>query len=192
MQFEGAGDQFVGRTVTGLPPCSPEFALLPPFFEVLDDEAKAMVSVCFPKLPTPKRSIGVFCLASVIHHREWLRANLSPLHPLFKTALFHDDAKLQRLAVNVKCRLSEPSDIVATGIPPHVSLMVGVSKLAAEIRQIVPLIEAVPANVCRGVIQVIDEREMTASTVTRHMRGTQACFQPCSPLPLHDKCSAYL
>ena len=85
MRYEAAGDQFVGRTVSGLPPVDADFAILPPFFGARThaDMAKADngINSCFINLPAPLRRVAAFCLASVVYHHDWLVHGQSPAHP---------------------------------------------------------------------------------------------------------------
>ena len=68
MRFEAAGDQFVGRTVAGLPLGEAGFAILPPHFVQTDDDVKAYLRKVFPSLPTNLSYIGEFALASLVFH----------------------------------------------------------------------------------------------------------------------------
>jgi hypothetical protein len=95
LRYDGAGDQYVGRCVAGLPIMSQEFALLPPHFvhstNFTSATIKAAVTTCFgPHLPENMVCIAAACLASVVHHHKtgWLRNTLPPTHPLFNTPLF--------------------------------------------------------------------------------------------------------
>jgi hypothetical protein len=44
---EKAGDQFVGKTVSGLPLNSHQFSILPPFFKKLNDADSKTLDDCF-------------------------------------------------------------------------------------------------------------------------------------------------
>lgn len=50
LRYESAGDQFVGRTVCGLPPLKSAFGLLPPFFTTLNETFDTAMAACFPNL----------------------------------------------------------------------------------------------------------------------------------------------
>jgi hypothetical protein len=64
-----------------------------------------------------------FCLASVVHHQDYLRRELSAKHPLFSTTLFAGGLA-KELQPKVECRLSRAGDrLVPTGIPSHVLIM---------------------------------------------------------------------
>ncbi|KAF1785347.1 hypothetical protein GQ600_24851 [Phytophthora cactorum] len=79
VRYEAAGDGVVGRFIAGLPYETPDFAILPPFFDSVDDNA------C------------TFMLASLVHHSEHLKQTLSQDHLLFSTSLFGDTTLLSEL-----------------------------------------------------------------------------------------------
>lgn len=141
-RFERAGDQFVGRTVAGLPTHSAQFATLPPLFREETDEDKAFVEgvvrLCFPFLssaPDKLFPILKFALASVVWHSEWLLDNLPHDHTLFQSALFAGDdlARLQSLVV---CELpSVDGSLQATGVPRGVMTHLEIQRLREEQKQ---------------------------------------------------------
>ncbi|KAG7341848.1 hypothetical protein IV203_006940 [Nitzschia inconspicua] len=66
------------------------------------------------------------------------------------------------------CRLKSPGDaIVATGVPPHISILQHMQSLAKNVNDVVPQLQKVAPDVIRGVIEEIEKRAMTAVTVTR-------------------------
>jgi hypothetical protein len=77
LRFEDAGDQFLGRIVAGLPLDSPDFSLLPPYFE-FPETVIDTVSHCFPivsKLASI-HCILQFCLASIVFPSDFLKSHL--------------------------------------------------------------------------------------------------------------------
>lgn len=141
-QFERAGDQFVGRTVAGLPPLSEKFALLPPMFRELtveDGEIIAEVlAACFPVVrkeeATPLLPILRQALASVVHHSSWLLTVLPKDHPLLQTALFCGP-HLQHLRQLVVCELPRvDGPMKATGVPRGVMTHLEIAQLREEQR----------------------------------------------------------
>ncbi|KAG7350660.1 hypothetical protein IV203_010020 [Nitzschia inconspicua] len=78
----------------------------------------------------------------------------------------------------VTCRLNSPGDsIVATGVPPHISILQHMHSLAKNVNDVVPQIQKVAPDVIRGVIDEIEKRAMTAGTVTRD--GLEALINGC-------------
>ena len=52
LRFEAAGDQYVGCVVSGLPICSPKFAVLPPQFDCFVVESDKIAKTVMPSIPT--------------------------------------------------------------------------------------------------------------------------------------------
>lgn len=115
LRFAAAGDQHVGRTVCGLNPMSPEFAILPPFFSNRTADVPHAITVCFPHAPSTLTEILEFCLASLIYHEAYLRRNLPTNHPVFASPIWRSEFK-DKLRPIVECRVSKLGDrIQATG-----------------------------------------------------------------------------
>jgi hypothetical protein len=130
IRYEGAGDMFVGRTVAGLPVSDVQFAILPPFFNEIDDVVEEMLKDCFPQIEGNMRRVCLFAVASVIYHSEVLCEKLPTSHPLFSTSLFTNKDRLEQLRSNVQSRLPTISDSMqSTGIPPHVNALVMYERL---------------------------------------------------------------
>lgn len=68
LRFAAAGDQHVGRTVAGLDPMSPDFAILPPSFAEHTMVVTQAINVAFPNAPDKLAEILKFCLASLVYH----------------------------------------------------------------------------------------------------------------------------
>ena len=169
LRYEGAGDQYVGRTVCGLPSDDESFATLPPFF-VKDNNEHVIraVKICFPTLGGAMVRVAQFTLASVVHHCRWLRETLSSGHPLFRTALFTDREMMPTLGKLVACRLGNADDLIRpTGIPPHTALLMRIGNLSRDLQQLVPALNAVAPSVVAGVTHVLEERAIAANTVTK-------------------------
>ncbi|EGZ14504.1 hypothetical protein PHYSODRAFT_382410, partial [Phytophthora sojae] len=74
-RYEAAGDQFLGRVVAGLPVNDSKFATLPPYFQNGSDKnVKSCVEIMFPVLSREANMAGILrlCLASLVHHAEYL------------------------------------------------------------------------------------------------------------------------
>jgi hypothetical protein len=161
--YADAGDQVVGRIVVGLPLDSVNFSILPPFFTHPDSEiVKRAISLCFPSLKG-KMAVRVllFCLASVVYHRAWLKENVPSSSALWNTVLFRDVSLLNALADMVQCRLPEANDdIRATGLPPHISQLRGLEAVRKEMAGFCEKIEAVGEKVTANVLKGLDERNI--------------------------------
>jgi len=153
IQYHGAGDQHVGRTVCGLNPLHQSFAVLPPCF-VEDFDPHPLLKILFSKFDdqTPEfKKVLTMTTASVIYHMDWLRANLERGHPLFSTDLFRMDIG-RPFSEIVECRSWKPGDVMrATGIPPHVHILLNTTEIADYSKTI-------PDAVCAKVVRELEDR----------------------------------
>lgn len=178
LRYEAAGDMHVGRTVSGLPSGTVDFATLPPFFQTRDENVQNAILVCFPRIPSSLTRIAEFCLASVVYHKDYLRSNMPENHRLFQSHLFRNPDLLNSLSRNVACRPSLPEDsISATGVPPHINLLKNMMALSQGVKEIVPALNNIPTKIIDGVINVLEERAIGAGTVT--FTGLQQMIQQC-------------
>lgn len=122
-RYDAAGDYFVGRTLSGLPLDSHEFAMLPPHFDVTCVEVDDGIKMCFPYLYEREEFHPVLarCLASLVYHSEWLMTTF-PNHPLMQTRLFRHREVLTRLRALVMCGMSSRF-LRATGYPPLTTVL---------------------------------------------------------------------
>jgi hypothetical protein len=99
LRYQAGGDQYVGRTVSGLPRLSTNFAILPPQFR--SDLSTAFLNhaldCCFPGLPISMRLVARFLLASVVYHKDFLRHTLNRNHAIFASPLFRLPGKVDDL-----------------------------------------------------------------------------------------------
>ena len=131
LRYEAAGDQFVGRTVCGVPIESPNFGTLPPFFPDRTPLLIDAINACFPNHSANLKGVLEYCLASVIYHREWLRKLMPAQHPVFSAAIFRPE--FAALLPQVVCRRPRESDNLrptgplTTLVLPSLSLSLSVS-----------------------------------------------------------------
>ena len=155
LKFADGGDQFVGRTVCGLPADSVVFGTLPPHFARADAaDFKKAAELQFPDLwktyPHLRGNLAS-AIASLVYHHDWLEKNLGKKmeqpHPYFSTSLFRDKERLQRLRAKVTLDSSgELGEMTASGVPPHVNIMKQLKQqeksmlaMADELRQVTSL-----------------------------------------------------
>ncbi|KAF1791912.1 hypothetical protein GQ600_1675 [Phytophthora cactorum] len=119
---EAAGDRVVGRFVAGLPYETPDFAILPPFFDTVDDNVWNGISICYPNAPE-RFNIYMHVHAGFTGTSHGaLEAND---HLLFSTSLFRDTTLLSELKPKVVCQRWQTGDAIrASGIPPHLGVVV--------------------------------------------------------------------
>jgi integrase len=178
-RYEKAGDMHVGRTVTGLKPDTISFGILPPFFITEPPIVHEMLRSCFPSTPDRLNRVTLFCMASLIYHRNYLRRELPTDHPLFYTPLYADNNKLEMLSQLIECRLQEKDDpIVSTGIPFTVSFLVAMNKLQDGLKSIVPAVKEVVNSGFDRLSREMDERQVHTGILTPQMLqdGIDRCF----------------
>lgn len=162
LRFENASDMFVGRTVSGLPINTPEFAILPPFFETFSEKVKEAVVLCFPTVSERFFQVAEFALASLIYHSEWIRKNFNQKHPIFQTSLFTSKI-IPDLRNFVNCRIATAADIIQpTGIPSHVIIL----KEIQEMNKKVEKLELMGPHVIESVMNQIDDRACSLNQIS--------------------------
>jgi hypothetical protein len=75
---EEAGDQYIGRTVAGLPPDRADFATLPPMFWPRPQSLDETINAWFPNLPENMLRVAEFALASIVFHKTYLLVHCRP------------------------------------------------------------------------------------------------------------------
>lgn len=131
-----AGDQSVGRTVCGLSPQSVDFSLLPPRFASVEAVNFGEFVCDLQTYPANFSLVIAHCVASVVHHTDWLVANLPADHPLFLSRYWRGSyfSKL-RSSVLPPVRMHCPvTNMRATGVQVLTSILDQVTNLA-EARQ---------------------------------------------------------
>ena len=73
LRYEAAGDQYVGRVVSGLPISSPKFAALPPQFDCCVKTADEIVQLFFPGLPEHLYCAGKYFAASILYSLDEIK-----------------------------------------------------------------------------------------------------------------------
>ena len=158
VRYEAAADQFIGRILAILDINSPDFAVLCPHFDRVDEGVVAAVRECFPGAPLEFECVLVHCLASLVFQREYLRTHLSESHPLFKSVVF-TQGYVDKLAHRVA--LAFPTDkITPTGVPPHVSIQ-------RQLRKVEQIVEEVPTRVRAALAAEFEQRALDAGSITR-------------------------
>ena len=111
MKYEAAGDQYVGRVVSGLPLCSAKFAVLPP--QLVDcsvEEAKTLVKFLFPGIMSHLHCACKFFACSLLFHFNTLKEIISTKHPLLIASfLTYEKIGLIRPKISVSYAWEEES-----------------------------------------------------------------------------------
>ena len=136
--YGDAGDQYLGRVLSGLDPSKESFSVLPPhFLDTEQSEVDEALTICFGEIlrkhPKSKGPL-LLCLASIVYHFDFLnniRAESSG-HELNKIIFFSVRCdlitKLKPLVT-----INESPEMRPTGIPPHVDQLKKISKILASI-----------------------------------------------------------
>ena len=111
--------------MSGLPICSPKFAVLPPQFDCCVKDSEEIVQIVFPSLLSGLMSAGRFLSACLLFHLDFLQSFLSHSHPLL-LKFFFTSKKLAviKKSITVKYALEEDEDFQIVGTD-------GVSKSAS-------------------------------------------------------------
>jgi hypothetical protein len=161
---EGA-DQLCGRMVAGLPFDSERFGVLPPHFEptVRGELTQAYwneIASGFDKYPRSSHAMFPYLLASLVHHEPFLRANLSPNHPIFKARVFANSRLLGRLRDGgvLAFGTSPVSSMKATEIPPHLAIVAQVKCISTELAGVRQQVEALEGHVTKRLSNSVADR----------------------------------
>ena len=164
MSYCAPGDQYLGRVLCGLPPISPNFATLPPFFREYSEIVFQAVYICFPGIKDSQYKVFAQLLAAVVWASDFLIATIPAGSCLYQTSLFAKPGLLQTLKPLVVCHNGSVSDpISATGIPPHIHILT----LLANITH---AISTLPADATSTVVNAVDDSALVTSG--------QSCTKP--------------
>jgi hypothetical protein len=130
--FSGAGsDQIVGRSVSGLPLQTMDFAVLPPHF-TLEDIIILSEKIrweCFvehyDKYPTCFKKVIPFLLASITYHYEsgFLQSNLVSGHPIWSSQIFTSDVNVDGILYPNAISFLRGRIILSRNFCPHTSVV---------------------------------------------------------------------
>ena len=129
LKYENAGDELVGRTLTGIPPTSCKFGISPAYFdrnEANEHDIENLVAMCFPLAKETLIGLTYVLSASFIFHEEWTVTNTKQDSPLLHSTFFSvKDAYPNRstFATTALPWEDKPSAPTLTGIPIHCSLL---------------------------------------------------------------------
>ena len=192
-------DAFVGRSLTTIDINSPTISVLPPHFakdavfhvaeEGDRDSFWRMIFPAYDEMPQSMRHCLPFWLASIIHHRAWLRETLPPGHIVLASPLF-SRGHADRLAPLVQTGLFKNSEtgLAATGVPPNANVQetcLGLSKqfsslqsdfkhtndiIAEQNARVISIIDNIPKRTQEAVMDVLEDpqrRQITPEDIER-------------------------
>ena len=174
LQYEKAGDQYLGRVVSGLDVNSVKFAVSPPYFEFDETTDKADGGIEAPDDGTWKKihtllrdymvrgefvsasvhRIFYFCFASLCFHADFLKRVLHDRNKLRASHFFtHIPINIQAAAtVKYPWTLTAATPTL-TGLPPHITILANFERMIAEM-------ETTKNSILAGVEAELDRRRI--------------------------------
>lgn len=162
-RYEAAGDQFLGRVVSGLPVNDSKFALLPLHFRDSSNEnIKSILQQMFPSLSGESNLSGILqsCLGSLAFHSENQREYLPANHPLLSILIFTNIIALS--AVKQQLEHGESKWMQPTGIPPY-------NELYKRLVRQQESIDTLPDKLEERMEQVLEKKGVAAGNITREL-----------------------
>jgi hypothetical protein len=168
IRYEAAGDMYVGRVASGLPLEKPEFAIVGPYF-VQSANVSQYIEAIFNNIPATLFEVAENVLASLVYHSNFLITTIPQDHPALQSILFRDFTLLDTLKPLVKCGVlgDNGNHKVATGIPPHTSLLKEMKIVCEEIKQVLPAIDTITERTVNGINKLLEDKAIGAGSVTR-------------------------
>jgi hypothetical protein len=136
IKYENSGDQFVRKCVSGRARLSKEFAASPAYFDFSsctradkDQNVKTIDTWIKERMPVAGQSndkvfaLFKMCIASIVHNRDFLLANLHSTSKLRASVFFLDDIPLANCVKVVYPWNKTGFTPEITGIPPDVLIL---------------------------------------------------------------------
>ena len=141
LQFEKAGDQYLGRVVSGLDVNDVSFAISPPYFEC-DCYMKDKILTLLKDFTVGGHGIRgeifqmlYFCFASLCYHFDFLVQRLPKRYKLQASPFFTHIPLQAREAATVRMPWNKTANTpVFTGMPPHVSILTQIEELKIALK----------------------------------------------------------
>ena len=170
--YGDAGDQYLGRVLTGLDPNSESFDVLPPYFpDPTDEDVVKALNICFPNLiikRPEKISIFTLLLATLINNSDFVSEVLKsePLHFFCKLSIFDNVELVCRLKNKISMDIS--NIMRPTGIPPHVSQLKILKEICDTNNKLMDRLEHVKDDVKEALENVqVEAGQLTLSTLKK-------------------------
>jgi hypothetical protein len=140
LQYEKAGDQYLGRVVCGLDVNNVSFAVSPPFFDA-DSTTLEKIHILLKDyavrgdlVTSHMHRVFYFCFASLCYHRDFVAANLHQRSKLQASPFFNAMPNYVKDAAAVKYPwTSTETTPTFTGLPPHVVILATCEELKFEL-----------------------------------------------------------
>ena len=117
-----------------LPITDHEFGVLPPHFETDVSIEWEEFMPSYSNYPESFRTCLPFLLASLVFHKDWLRENLHPTHPLLSQRVFTSEyIRSLKSSVTTGYGIDNNFGMMATGIAHHILLAERIRSVESEI-----------------------------------------------------------
>jgi len=143
LQYEKAGDQYLGRVVSGLDVNNVSFAVSPPYFENdgIEDDVTEKINILLKSFTVGGDNLSgdvfrvlYFCFASLCYHFDYLVQITPGRSKLQASPFFTNIPNYAREAAVVKFPWTKTASTPSfTGLPPHVCILAQLEGLKAEI-----------------------------------------------------------
>ena len=164
-KFGEFGDHYLGRVLAGLDPNSASFSQLAPYFKegIENIYIKRAMGGMFGDILKNHQSssaILILCLASIVHHSEFIKSVIrnNPGHPLSTLFILQDEGLLRNLKLLVSTEISEV--MKPTGIPPHVNQMIAIKKMHEALNSVVEKFEQQTSEIVTAVKADIHDNDV--------------------------------
>ena len=177
--FGSVGDHYLGRILCGLDPNDPNFAVLPPHWNVeapLENESikEAMHLMYGPILQhyaaRSENPIGILlrCLACIIYHSDRLLETMvsHPGHDFSKLTILQNRELLSTLKPLVTIHPTKGGMMAPTGVPPHIGIAVQVTEVLDTLGELVRQFGEHGDNLMIAVEEALDNKSWDSGHVT--------------------------
>ncbi|KAL3771060.1 hypothetical protein ACHAWU_006437 [Discostella pseudostelligera] len=151
LQYEKAGDQYLGRVVCGLDVNDASFAVSPPFF---DADHATIEKIHLLLVTADMHRVFYYCYASLTYHRDFLAGILHRSNKLQASPFYNTIPNFVKDAAAVKFPWTKTEATpVFTGLPPHVVILATCEELKLELRR-------AKEEIVSGVKEDLDNRQI--------------------------------
>ena len=168
IHYEKAGDQFVGRSVTGISSLSKQFAVSPAYFDSsgseegtmkkIDDIIYVFLSGKRDEVLGPVFLLVRFMFASICFHYNHLDENIAAGNPFRACAMFIAASEPIRRCAVIKFPWNKSDETpLFTGIPPHVIMM-------SEMEVLKEVILSQKGDILYGLKEELNKRNIGGDT----------------------------
>jgi hypothetical protein len=160
IQYEKAGDQYLGRVICGLEVNDVSFAVLPPFFDFKERDERADsvypllkdYMVCNDHVPASVHCIFYFCFTSLCYHFDYLAKSCTSrtnYGHCISSIIFPTMPEMQLLSSILGAKKTATPTF--TGLSPHITILANFEQLKLEMN-------ATRDTILTGVEAELDKR----------------------------------